>query len=384
MTSWTRCVHRARRTSRSGCRTWIREGVECQLAFPSAGFWSVNIKDAELSRAVARAWNEWSLEEVMSWQKRIFTPAIVPLVEPADAAAEVEWAAEQGFQSIFLPCTMPAELDWGLDLWEPLWSAADANNMVLAYHIGTGGENVVYRGPGGAVVNYMETTYPGMRVVSHLVAGGALDRHPDLKVLIAEGGAGWVPAIGDRMDEAYRQHGMFVRPRLNRLPSEIVRQQVYASFQHDISAVQIIEDTGYNNVLWGDDYPHLEGTYGHTQETLHQLFDSVDPRIKQRVLRGTFEELFSVPKLDDNCRHPVTETAAARRPAPDPQGDWAATRGVLMSYAYLGSRPQAIDSTSAENVLDLRSDLRTPCRRRARGSAWPSRCSTPPPSTSRG
>ena len=277
-----------------------REGVRCQLAFPSTGFWSVYIRDAELSRAVCRAWNEWSVQEVMSWQKRIFTPAIVPLVEPADAAAEVEWAAQQGFQSVFLPCTMPAELDWGLDLWEPLWAAADANNMVLAYHIGTGGENVVYRGPGGAVVNYMETTYPGMRVVSHLVAGGALDRHPDLKVLIAEGGAGWVPAIGDRMDEAYRQHGMFVRPRLNRLPSEIVRAQIYASFQHDISAVQIIEDTHYDNVMWGDDYPHLEGTYGHTQETLHELFDSVDPRITERLLRGTFEELFTVPNLDDS------------------------------------------------------------------------------------
>jgi hypothetical protein len=56
----------------------------------------------------------------------------------------------------------------------------------------------------------------------------------------------------------------------------------------------------------------------------------------------------------------VTDTAAPRRPAPDPQEDWAATRGVLMSYAYLGSRPQAIDSSSAENVLELRSDLRTP------------------------
>nr|WP_225952694.1 hypothetical protein [Mycobacterium sp. OAS707] len=31
-----------------------------------------------------------------------------------------------------------------------------------------------------------------------------------------------------------------------------------------------------------------------------------------------------------------------------------------MSYAYLGSRPEAIDSNSAQNVLDLRSDLRTP------------------------
>jgi predicted TIM-barrel fold metal-dependent hydrolase len=279
-----------------------QEGVWSQLAFPSTGFWTVNIEDPELSRVCARAWNEWSIEEVTGTQDRIFTPAILPLADVADAVAEVEWAAQNNFQSVFLPCTMPTGRDWGFDMWDPLWAAAAEHNVVLAYHIGTGGDTVVYRGPGGAVVNYMETTYPGMRVVSHLVASGALDRHPDLKVLIAEGGAGWVPVVGDRMDEAYRQHGMFVRPRLSRLPSEIVRSQVYASFQHDISGVQIIEDTGYDNVMWGDDYPHLEGTYGHTQETLHQLFDDVDPRIQDRVLRGTFEELFKVPTMTDDKR----------------------------------------------------------------------------------
>lgn len=279
-----------------------QEGVWSQLAFPSAGFWMVDIADPALARACTRAWNEWAIDDLMAVQDRIFTPACVPLVEVKDAVAELEWAADRGFQAIFLPCTMPKDLDWGLDLWEPLWAAAAEHNVVLAYHIGTGGETVVYRGPGGAVVNYMETTYPGMRVVSHLVASGALDRHPDLKVLIAEGGAGWVPAMGDRMDEAYRQHGMFVRPRLNRLPSEIVREQVYASFQHDVSAVQIIEGTGYDNVMWGDDYPHLEGTYGHTQQTLHDLFDHVDPRIQDRVLRGTFEELFTVPTMPDDKR----------------------------------------------------------------------------------
>jgi hypothetical protein len=46
--------------------------------------------------------------------------------------------------------------------------------------------------------------------------------------------------------------------------------------------------------MWGDDYPHLEGTYGHTQETLQGLFESVDADTKLRVLRGTFEELFDV------------------------------------------------------------------------------------------
>jgi predicted TIM-barrel fold metal-dependent hydrolase len=275
-----------------------QEGIRCQLAFPSVGMWSSSVEDPELSREVAHAYNRWALEDFMANQNRIFTPAVIPLADPHDAATELEWAAENGFQAVFMPCGIPEGKEWGLDLWEPVWAAAEANNVVLAYHIGTGGEHVVYRGPGGAVVNYMETTYPGMRVVSQLVAGGALDRHPNLKLLVAEGGASWVPAIGDRMDEAYRQHGMFVRPRLSRLPSEIIRQQVYTSFQHDISAVQIVGATGYENVMWGDDYPHLEGTYGHTQETLHQLFDGVNPRVQQRVLRGTFEELFDVPPLE--------------------------------------------------------------------------------------
>jgi len=281
-----------------------QEGVWSQLAFPSMGFWTVNIEEPELSREVVRAWNNWALEEVMGVQDRIFTPAIMPLADVADMVRELEFAAENGFKAAFLPCTMPDDKAWGLDIWEPFWAAAEEHQMLLAYHIGTGGgNNVLYRGPGGAVVNYMETTYPGMRVVSHLVAGGALDRHPGLRVLIAEGGAAWVPAIGDRMDEAYRQHGMFVRPRLSRLPSEIIRDQVYASFQHDISAVQVIEDTHYDNVMWGDDYPHLEGTYGHTQQTLHEIFDDVDPRIRDRVLRGTFEELFDVPPMPDSHRN---------------------------------------------------------------------------------
>lgn len=272
-----------------------QEGVWGQLAFPSMGFWLVAIADRELARETVRAWNDWAYSEILCKNERILTPACVSMADVDDAVAELERAAERGFQAVYLPTVVPAEQDYALDRWEPLWTAAERAGMVLGFHIGTGGDTVVFRGPGGAVVNYMETTYPGMRVVSHMVAGGALDRHPGLKILIAEGGAGWVPAIGDRMDEAYRQHGMFVRPKLSRLPSEIIGQQVYASFQHDRSSVEIVAATGYRNVMWGDDYPHLEGTYGHTQQTLTDLFDGVDDDIRQRVTRGTFDELFTVP-----------------------------------------------------------------------------------------
>ena len=192
------------------------------------GFWTVKITDRELARETVRAWNDWAHAEILSKNKRVIPTACVSTADIGNAVAELERAAGLGFQAVFLPSqTRPGE-DYALEAWEPFWAAAEQAGVVLGFHIGTGGDTVVFRGPGGAIVNYMETTYPGMRVVSHLVAGGALDRHPGLRILIAEGGAAWVPAIGDRMDEAYRQHGMFVRPKLSRLPSEIIRQQVYA------------------------------------------------------------------------------------------------------------------------------------------------------------
>jgi hypothetical protein len=55
----------------------------------------------------------------------------------------------------------------------------------------------------------------------------------------------------------------------------------------------------------------------------------------------------------------VTDVFEAGHAAPDPRGDWAPSRGVLMSYAYLGSCPRAIDRTHAQNVLRMREDLRT-------------------------
>jgi predicted TIM-barrel fold metal-dependent hydrolase len=174
-----------------------------------------------------------------------------------------------------------------------VWSAIEETGLIGGVHIGSGeDEHVVYRGPGGAVLNYTRSTYSGQHTAMKLVAGGALDRHRGLKILISEGGATWVPFLGDRMNEGYRQHAMFVRPALNRLPKEILYEQVYASFQHDESAVAALTGMGYQNVMWGSDYPHLEGTFGHTQKTLHELFDDVDESVRLRITQGAFLDLF--------------------------------------------------------------------------------------------
>jgi predicted TIM-barrel fold metal-dependent hydrolase len=274
-----------------------QEGVLGQLAFPSRGFWVCSITDVELQRACASAYNDWAAREIIDKTDRVLPAAIVSTLDIEHATAEVERVLDLGFQAIYMPTTVPDGLEFSLERWDPLWTAVEEAGVVLAFHIGTGGNPVVYRGPGGAIVNYWETCVPGQRVVTHLVAGGALDRHPELNVLIAEGGASWVPALADRLDEAYRQHGQMVQPKLSLLPSELIYRQVYTSFQHDVSAVPAVEAMGYTNVMWGDDYPHLEGTYGHTQDTLHQLFDGADPATRRKVTIENFERLFEVPSL---------------------------------------------------------------------------------------
>ena len=246
-----------------------------------------------------RVSNDYAMSEVQSKSVRLQCTAQVSLLDVNDGIAEMRRAAEMGFRSVFMTTKPhPLQKDYHYnDVWEPFWAAAEELGMVLAFHIGTDPFDmeateigIQFRGPGGAILNYTETTYSGQRVATKMVASGALDRHPDLKILIAEGGASWVPSLGDRMNEAYRQHAMMVNPALSRPPKEILYSQVYTSFQHDETAVGAMEYYGYDKILWGSDYPHLEGTYGHTQKTLHELFDDVTPEVRERITVGAFRD----------------------------------------------------------------------------------------------
>jgi predicted TIM-barrel fold metal-dependent hydrolase len=276
------------------------EGVWGEVIYASLGLWETMIEDRALIRVAAAAQNEWKVENIQNLAPdRLVPTATVPLLDVEEAVAEVHHAAGLGLHVVSIPCGVsPGMDDWNKGSWEPLWDAFEHTGMVMGVHAGfESGSATPFHGPGGAVLNYVESTYGGQRFATKMVTSGALDRHPDLRVLISEGGATWVPFLGDRMNEGYRQHGMFVRPTLSKPPKEILFAQVYASFQHDESAPAALWAMGYQNVMFGSDYPHIEGTFGHTQKTLHELLDDVDPVVRLRITRGAFKELF--PHVSD-------------------------------------------------------------------------------------
>jgi predicted TIM-barrel fold metal-dependent hydrolase len=81
------------------------------------------------------------------------------------------------------------------------------------------------------------------------------------------------------MDEAYRKHHMWVRPKLERLPSEYFRSNGFASFGEDPPGLDLMRDYGLGaNFLWANDFPHHEGTWPHSaaaiERTMARLADT--------------------------------------------------------------------------------------------------------------
>jgi predicted TIM-barrel fold metal-dependent hydrolase len=257
-----------------------------------------SMRDPLLMLAGCKVINDWAIE-YQRFSPRYVCTAMIPTLSVETAVSEVERTADMGFKIAMLPTSPTIDgPNWNREDWHPLWAVLAEAGMHVGFHAGSDPHEAdtfngtYHRGPGGHLMNYYEASYHMQLAAAKLVASGVFERHPTLKCVVSEGGATWVPFMGDRLDEAYRQHVNQVWPKFSRLPSEYLFENVYASFQHDRSAPQALVAMGYQNVCWGSDYPHLEGTFGHTQKTLRELVADLTPEQRKRITQGTFEELF--------------------------------------------------------------------------------------------
>ena len=149
------------------------------------------------------------------------------------------------------------------------------------------------RGPGGAVVNYlMGAQLDGPMVILTMAAGGALDRFPELKVVTVETGASWLAWIMTQADAIYEDHSMYAHPKLSLKPSELIRRQCAATFMYDPVAINNRGTTGVETLMWGNDYPHPEGTWPESQEVNADQFDGVPDDDLDAIVSGNAAKVF--------------------------------------------------------------------------------------------
>src|SRR5262249_32604098 len=77
-------------------------------------------------------------------------------------------------------------------------------------------------------------------------------------------------------------------------PSEYVKRQIHVSFMDDPVAIAAREIVGVDTLMWGNDYPHAEGTYPHSREAVDTLFSSVPANARRSILGGTAARIFGI------------------------------------------------------------------------------------------
>jgi len=108
-----------------------------------------------------------------------------------------------------------------------------------------------------------------------MVFSGALERHPGLRIVLAESGVGWLPYFLTRMDmewEALRDK-LDYAPRI--APSDLFRRQVYATFEEEPLAAHFIPLVGADCCMWASDYPHTDSTFPESRHAIETTLGSL-------------------------------------------------------------------------------------------------------------
>jgi hypothetical protein len=75
------------------------------------------------------------------------------------------------------------------------------------------------------------------------------------------------------------------------MPSEYVRRQFHVSFQDDPVAIACRHVTGLSTIVWGNDYPHAEGTFRGSRELLARQLGPLPAEERAALVGGTLAKL---------------------------------------------------------------------------------------------
>jgi uncharacterized protein len=244
------------------------------------------INDPELQVACYAAWNDWAVEEFNAVApERLSVLAFLPGHSPDAAAAELERSAGLGHRGAVIDIF---DIDIGDPAWDRLWAAASDTGLPISFHLKGGSwSGLSYRmgkwqSAAFASVLPLQLDEP----LATMIFCGALERHPGLKLVLAESGIGWLPYFLTRMDLEWRNLRAQLDYATRTAPSELFHRQVIATFEEEELGPQLIPMLGADSCMWASDYPHTDSTFPNSLQAIDETLGTL-PEADRRKITAT-------------------------------------------------------------------------------------------------
>jgi predicted TIM-barrel fold metal-dependent hydrolase len=269
------------------------DGIAGEVIFPQMAPFGAGLMQyrhpvsPELNLEGNRAYNRWLADLCKANPGRHAGVALINVDDIDVSVQEIRKAKEMGlWGGVLLPTSTGDHPFYHHPRYEPLWAVCEELDLPLQSHSGWSPD---YGDVPAATAMYIsEVDMWAHRPFAALMWSGAFERHPNLKYILTETGCSWILETL-RVLEFKADHPIFrhFTKDLSLRPSEYFARQCYigASFMpaHEGKDRHKI---GLDRLMWGSDYPHLEGTWPNTMDSIRETFGTY-PEDETRALLGT-------------------------------------------------------------------------------------------------
>ena len=126
-------------------------------------------------------------------------------------------------------------------------------------------------------------------------------RYPNIKIVLSEGGIGWVPMMLDRLEYISRNHAVWDGFG-DLTPAEVLRRNFWFTTFSDPRTLALRHEIGLNRIMVETDYPHSDSSWPDTQELLAVQLHGVPDDEANLITWRNAAELY---------RHPVETVGVA-------------------------------------------------------------------------
>ncbi len=269
-----------------------RDGVACEVIYPTVGMMLCNHPDYDYKKACFDAYNLWIAEYCAAHPDRLIGLGQTAMRSVEEGIADVRKMKEMGLRGVMMPGN-PQVSDYDDPIYAPFWDAVVDMDMPLSFHILTSKSDAVKtRGP--KMNGFMSIIRGNQDLIGTFIFGGVFERHPKLKLVCVEADAGWVPHFMYRMDHAYDRHRawMLKGRELSKKPSEFFKEHIYTTFQDDWVAFKMKDLCNTRRLMWANDFPHSDSTWPWSQDILAEHTKDLSQQEKDWILHDNVAELY--------------------------------------------------------------------------------------------